>query len=199
MEKKDQLEEFIAANRDEFDSHLPSPSVWEGIKTEVDAEKESKPILVPLRKAIAYGSAAVIIVAFGLVYFLSQEPKIQVADTLEKVGNLDGYSLSDVSPELAEVEGYYMTKVNQKMEKLETLDVDPELLEEINFLDEEFHSLQVEMGESVNNDQIIEAMIDNYRLKLEILEAMLLEFESVPRDEEWINNIEKDEVDNIII
>jgi len=181
--KLDRLEEFVSSHRSEFDEETPSAAVWESLASEVDTQKRSQPKLIPLRKALAYGAAAVLIVSFGLLYLLQEEQPEVVADVPEVAIEIDGYQLSDISPELAEVEGYYVTKVNQNLERLNDLNVDPMLLEEIDFLDEEFNQLKTEMGESVNNDQIIEAMIDNYRLKLEILEAMLSEFDNTEEDE----------------
>jgi hypothetical protein len=179
----DGLEEFVSSHRNEFDDEAPSSGVWENLASEVASQKAAQPKLIPLRKAVVYGAAAVAVVAFGLFYLLKEKQSAVVAEVPEVAIEIDGYQLSDISPELAEVEGYYVTRVNQNLQRLNDLNVDPMLLEEIDFLDEEFNQLKSEMGESVNNDQIIEAMIDNYRLKLEILEAMLIELENTEEDE----------------
>lgn len=184
MEDKDQLEKYISDHREEFDELTPSPTVWDRIEQDIDVVPVRK--LVPLRKALAYGVAAVVVVALGLFFIMNEH---QVANEMadqpidEMATDRNGYSLSDISPELAEVEGYYVTRVNQKMERLGTLEIEPELLEELELLDLEFNQLKEEMGGSVNNEQIIAAMIDNYRLKLEILEALLLEFDDTVKEE----------------
>ena len=196
--EREQLEEFVSKNREEFDNLEPSSKVWDAVEQSLDLPEEPK--LVPLRKALWYGAAAVLVVALGTSLIISSNKSEPIAkvETKEVVENLDGYSLSDVSPELAEVEGYYVTRVNQKMEKLGAMDVDPELLVEIDLLDQEFKELKLAMGESVNNEQLIQAMIDNYRLKLEILEAMIIEFETPEEDEEANPNLSGDDNSPIV-
>ncbi len=182
----DELELFVTNHREDFDNAEPSAEVWEKVSESLSEEQRS-PKVVKLRTALLYGAAAMLAVAFGIGYLLTPEESVSTSGVNtaaeEPVENIDGYSLSDISPELAEVEGYYVSQVNKKMDALNQLNVDPELLEELEMLDSEFQQLKSEMGESVNNEQIIEAMIDNYRLKLDILETILQELAEIEKED----------------
>jgi regulator of replication initiation timing len=82
------------------------------------------------------------------------------------------------------------------MDELETLQPDKELFAAIAELDAEFKQLQKEMGDAVNKEEIIQAMIENYRLKLELLETMVQSLKGEPEAEES-NGKESDEYKTI--
>ncbi|NNK79889.1 MAG: hypothetical protein HKO93_00200, partial [Flavobacteriales bacterium] len=89
-----------------------------------------------------------------------------------------GLDLSAFGEELAEVDRYYAIQVGQRMERLSAYDVDEGLMEEMNFLNEEFESLKEEMGEGIDDTKVVEALIENYRLRLQLLEDLLEAVES---------------------
>ena len=59
------------------------------------------------------------------------------------------------------------------MTELKEYTPDEEMMQAVKDLDLEFKRLQKEMSENVNRSEIIEAMIENYRLKLDLLEQIL--------------------------
>ncbi len=76
--------------------------------------------------------------------------------------------------EMAEVKEYYSNEIeNKKEEILNCTAYDPEIKTEIQNefspLDAAFNELKKDMKDNVDNTQIMEAMIQNYRTKLEIL------------------------------
>jgi len=83
-------------------------------------------------------------------------------------------------PELKEAENYYSNLVSTRLEEIKPFLADnPGISEAINVdlveLDSVYISLKNDLKDNVANDQIIEAMIQNYRLKLKILEELLAE------------------------
>jgi hypothetical protein len=96
--------------------------------------------------------------------------------------------LASLSPEYAEMEEFYVSRINFTISELNQYEPDPEMMAIIEDLDKEFKALQAEMNGPVNQDEIIEAMIENYRLKLDLLEQMLeslKEQKTVVNDEKY--------------
>jgi hypothetical protein len=83
-------------------------------------------------------------------------------------------------PELKEAESYYSKLVTFKLEEMKPfLMNNPGIRKEVNVdlmeLDSIYSSLKNDLKDNIANDQIIEAMIQNYRLKLRILEELQAE------------------------
>jgi gas vesicle protein len=166
MDEKDDLKSFVDENKESFDSELPGDFVWESI------EKTASPKRLKIRfpNAMRVAASVVIILSFAfLIYKVNTKEKIIV------VHEISEFSLRDLSPELAEVEVHYTSMINQRMDELNTYEMDDEdnVSDELKELDEDFKKLKEEMNSNVNNDKIVEAMILNYRSKLDILENLL--------------------------
>ena len=90
---------------------------------------------------------------------------------------VDQYS-SELYLEIQETEQYYSQMVSQRYEELKPfLASDPaaeELLSlDMTELDEVYSELKEDLKDNASNPEVIEAMILNYRVKLEILEDLL--------------------------
>ncbi|OFX28232.1 MAG: hypothetical protein A2X08_14355 [Bacteroidetes bacterium GWA2_32_17] len=77
--------------------------------------------------------------------------------------------------ELNELSVYYTSKINKEKNDLFILTANnPEVKTEINNefgkLDKAYKELKNDLKENINNEQVIEAMIENYKLKMEMLE-----------------------------
>ncbi|MBI5540633.1 MAG: hypothetical protein HY951_11280 [Bacteroidia bacterium] len=77
--------------------------------------------------------------------------------------------------ELNELSIYYTSKINKEKNDLFILTANnPEVKKEINDefgkLDKAYKELKNDLKENINNEQVIEAMIENYKLKMEMLE-----------------------------
>lgn len=74
-----------------------------------------------------------------------------------------------------DLEKQYVKDINHKMNVLKSHDVDPNVERDLMQLDEIYRELKAELQKSqnVNNDQIIEALIMNYQVKMDILEKVL--------------------------
>jgi hypothetical protein len=84
---------------------------------------------------------------------------------------------SEPGDELTEAQFYYQDMIDAKLELVKTRVNDPIILADIEELDQAFIELQNDLREDLHNEEVIMAMIDNYRLKLEILERILEELE----------------------
>lgn len=169
----DKLKSFIDSERDAFDEQVPSPELWDRIDEDLGKPKKFVPIRY-LYYSFGAAAAAVILMAFFFWNSNSQQPAL--AELVEEENNeIELMTLSDVSSELAEVESYYVAEVNLRMDELKALDTTGEYLTEVEMLKEEFESLKKEMGRGADQEKIVQAMIQNYRLRLDILEEMLEE------------------------
>ncbi len=175
---KDNFEQFVKNNREDFDMAEPKMEIWENIEQQLNAQHN----VVPLRaiksekktirmRVLRYASAA----AIGLLL-------LTVGGVIGSYWTNNGnpmanneMSLSDVSDEYAEVERFYAQQVNMKIEELKQNQYDETILKDIAELDAAFKELKRELGNGpdMTDEEIIHAMIENYQMKIEILERVL--------------------------
>ncbi len=178
---KDKLEQFIEDNRDSFDSF--SPSQAEGIWNRIESDRKNKPNGKLILRYF-YRAASVLLI-FGLSYMFHDYVDKAKDSKLAEDKMKDIYQQL---PELKEAENYYSNLVSSKMEEVKPfLANNPGISEAINVdlveLDSVYVSLKNDLKDNVANDQIIEAMIQNYRLKLRILEDLQAEIKKENKKE----------------
>lgn len=85
-------------------------------------------------------------------------------------------ALSDVSSDMADIELYYTSRLEEKYEGLQELsetDVQVKsLFSELASLNDEYENLEKELYRSGTSDRVILAMIENFRLRLKIVERL---------------------------
>lgn len=159
-EHKDNLKAFFETNKEDLNTY-DAPSFEE--------------LFSPVKKKVfpfkIVSIAASIVFIVGLSMFLLPKEKIQNA-SVTPTEEIE-LQLSDISEENADVEMYYSQKINQKLSELNTDEIDDEVKEQLTELEVEYKTLQKELGSIGNNEVIVEAMIDNYRLKLMLLENLI--------------------------
>jgi len=160
---KDRLEDFVVQNREEFNVREPDPSLWLKINPENSIVKKNKR-LVWLR----YAAAVALIFASSSagIYFLTG------------IGSGSDDLYGDIYEEIKETEAYYSTMVSQKYNELQPyMTSSPELKNELDYdlneLDEIYQELKDDLKDNVGNPEVIDAMINQYRMKVEILEQLL--------------------------
>ena len=174
--KKDKLEQFIIDNKDEFDELIPDPALWDKIDTR-------KPKTVSLNwKTIGLRAAAVVVIFISSYYFhdFVQNRKTGQHTVLSDAAD---NRQNPMYQELLEAEFYYTTQIEETQQAVYHLtsnnhnlrnDINTELLD----LDKEFRELKNDLHDNANNEEVIVAMIQNYRIKLEILKDILQQLKS---------------------
>jgi len=83
-------------------------------------------------------------------------------------------------PEWQETEKFYTSQIQEKMQVLETKrgKLDHSVFDDLNMLDEAFIELKKDLQDNADNQEVIEAMIQSYKIKLQILEDILQEIET---------------------
>lgn len=171
---KDNWKKLINENREEFNSEQPRDIFFEKIALQLESKKEPKMI----RLSLVWQMAASIIVIFGVMLFFllrnnPSEKENVVENTKSNSPLQEKMVLAKLDPQLAETEYYYVSQIDDLMEEVDKKELSPDVRELIKQLDTEFNLLRKEIGDQVNSDQIIEALIENYRLKIKLLEKIL--------------------------
>ncbi|NMC37254.1 MAG: hypothetical protein GYA41_02890 [Bacteroidales bacterium] len=164
----DKLEDFILRHREDLDRHSPPEEAWEGIEK---ALRKSR-----LSTALWLSSAAMILIILGtsVVYYIVER---KTSSLLEKTAGNSLYLSSD--PHFTETEIYYNSLIKDLYnEAIPLLTSDPELERELNYdlskLDTICIDIKKDLKDNVSNQEVIEALINNYRIKIRILNEMLL-------------------------
>lgn len=178
--KKDKLEKFILDHREEFDDFEPNPALFEGVKT-----RQPKVFLGKWNNAAWKAAAAVVI--FIASYFFHDWMNAPETPQLANVEE-PAEQPSEIFKILMEAEMYYTSQINSKKEEFYYLSSGyPEIQQEINYelveLDSVYAELKRDLKDNAANQEVIEAMIQNYRIKLDILEDVLQQMHAAKKDE----------------
>ncbi|MEM6829267.1 MAG: hypothetical protein AAGA66_02020 [Bacteroidota bacterium] len=84
---------------------------------------------------------------------------------------------TNVPNEIAEMEGYYQEEINHKISLVKNQLEDDQVLADFAHMDQAFAELKADLDENVDNEEVVIALMDNYRLKLKILEEILEELD----------------------
>ncbi len=165
--KRDRLESFVEENRHEFDFLEPSDKVWEAINQKFEQAEQK-----PKRKFYALKIAAVLVLALAVpatIYFRSGN----TAQTSQNETPAD----PEVR-ELIEAEAYYAQEVSGKLAEIQKCyKVHPELKAQIegdlDELENMYMSLKSDLKDNVSNKEVIEAMIENNRNRMKLVDDVL--------------------------
>lgn len=170
----DNFKKFITEHREEFDFREPNPGIWKNIESDIRVRRG-------ISWRVILSRAAAVLLIFAASYGLN-----------EWIHNLNGKGIrgersskakkENAIPGLREAETYYTHLVKQKLDELEPIIANcPSLQEELNFdmseLDSVYIELKADLKDNMANQEVVEAIIDNYRLKISILEDLLTEME----------------------
>jgi hypothetical protein len=166
----DSLEGFIKSNRTAFDTHTPDLRVWASIEKAIP-KTSAKVVRVHWRQTLVRIAAAVVLLIAG------------VNIGIWHAGNSEqnGMAMSDVSQEYAELERFYQRDISAKKEKLANFasHQDEGVTEDLLQMDNMMHELREELAKVPpgNREQVVRAMIENYKAKAAILGRVLQHLE----------------------
>ena len=137
--------------------------------------------------------AAVLVVALGVLWFVNSKisPNTdgnQVVTSDEDATQERPVLLSDISPDFKKVEDYYTGNIKLELARLEITDDNQELIDsfmkQLEKLDVEYKKLNAEIVEGGLSEETVAAMIDNLKLRLELLfklKSKLKELKAAPQ------------------
>jgi hypothetical protein len=179
----DRFEEFIRSHSQEFDVREPDAALWNRIRKDTEPRRA-----IRLRYYIS--RAAIILFLIGAT-LIGQRIWMKGHSSIAQKNNNVELNI----PELQEAEMYYTGMINAKLEEVKPLlsnhpSLEIELKSDLSELDSIYASLKNDLKDDIANQEVIEAMIENYRLRISILEDIVTYLESKNQDEET-NNFEQ--------
>lgn len=163
----DKMEEYIRKNREKLDKLSPSPAVWKGIRKDLQRTR--------LRMVRWISAAAMIIVVLttAALFYANKE-----GSSISLSGDKNEILIMNANPELKETEIYYNNLINNLYSEAAPLltghkDVEDELLNDLLQLDSICSDIKKDLRDRVSNQEVVEALINNYRIRIQILEEML--------------------------
>lgn len=170
---KDDLKEFTEMNRDNFELPMPDlDAAWQGIEERLD---DKKTVIFPWRTAMKIAATLFLVAVVGIGYYVNTRR----IDTQN-----NGIALHNISKELAETEAFYAGEIQEKIQMLEVAEgsIDPDVRLQLDQMDEDYNALKNDLQDRADNEEVINAMIGYYRLKLELLEKILDEIQETNED-----------------
>lgn len=155
---KDRLEEFVRGHNHEFDIFEPKDALWDNIEKKLDKGKKIR--------LTYYLSRAAVVAAIFALSFMVQQYFFREKNRMPEI------------PELKEAELYYSGLIDNKIQEIKPFlaeypDIEQEMDSDLSDLDSVYNSLKNDLKDNVSNQEVIEAMIENYRMRIELLEEML--------------------------
>lgn len=180
----DKLEEHIRKNREYLDRYSPSKSIWKRIKRGFNKEKS------PLSHWLSVAAMVIVILGTALVLL---RPGTRWSDTLSRISR-DSRQIQD-NPQLKETEIYYNNLINSLYREATPLmtgnpEIKKELNSDISQLDSICLEIKKDLKDNVANQEVVEALIRNYRIKIRLLEDMLILLKEKEGNQEKNKNYE---------
>lgn len=163
----DNFEKHIKENKEAFNVHkVDKNKLWKGIASQL--EENDKVKIIPLWKSRKLRVAASIILLMGL----SLTTFLMVSDPVSQMG--EGYA----NEELLDIDMYYKNLVFQQVQLVKnhpTLAAEDkeEFLSFMDELDDEYEQLRLEMQNNLDNELVLEAIVNNYKKRIELIENLL--------------------------
>ena len=166
----DELEKHIREHREEMDIHDPDPALWRKIEKGLPGRKSNLMQLLPGGQSnpgrwLWRAAAAVIIAAAGLAAIFS------MLRTQERLN--DPYVTA-----VQETYYYYDNQIRMLYREAEPLlTTNPDIRSELKLGMGELDSLSAQiirdLHDNIASQEVVEALITNYRLRIELMEDML--------------------------
>ena len=179
----DELEKRIRENKFLFDEHRADKAkIWKSIEANLD---NMEPKVIPLWRSPKFRVAAGIAIVVGMFFLFNflngekREYRVQNSETNQELQDVDVYYSNLVS---------YQVRLLQNSSKLSSEEKE-EFLLFMDELDIEYTELKLELKKNINNEFILEAIIKNYKKRIELIENLLLqinESKKTPNENEYI-------------
>jgi hypothetical protein len=180
------IEEIIKNNKDFFDEEEPS---------EGHLERFNRKLEIMFGPKVAKRS---------IVPYLLRAAVVTLLLTLSSLWTWDHFirpdrnriTLGDVSPEYKEVENYYVHQVNMMKSEIVNIDLknNPEqkeiLFKEMKSMDSVYVQLQKELKANPDDERIINAMIEHYQTKMDVMNYILNQLKAIRNENQ--NNSENE-------
>ena len=182
MKEKDYIEKIILDNLKELNDFEPKDGHFERFQAKLNKQKKKKIITLNLVWKVA---AAVVFVLLAVnqanIYFSPDKQNNILSESNSE------FSLASVSPEYKEVEFYYTNAISVGLNQWNSLMADGFISkEEQDLMDTEladfevrFKNLQIDLAANPNDERVINAMLEYYQAKLDIINMIVNKLQEV--------------------
>jgi len=174
----DNFEKNIRENRALFDEYKVDKSkLWDNIASKLD-KPEAKPKVIKLWNTTAFKIAATVIITLGLFSLIN-------FNNVDQQNSLASQELNDIDAHYKGLVAYQVKLVNKNTQL--TKEEKKEFLSFMDELDVEYEALKLELNKNLHSERILEAIVVNYKKRIELIEKLLKQINSS-------KNIEDDDV-----
>ncbi|WP_242204598.1 hypothetical protein [Aestuariivivens insulae] len=178
----DDFEKSIKENRILFDEHKADKlKLWANINEALEAQKNRSKIIT-LWKTYTFKAVASLVIAFGIFTSIGI---VKTHSNQQKV--VFNQELTDIDKHYKVLVANQINLVN-KSNKLSAQEK-KEFLSFMDELDEEYQMLKLELYKNLDSERVLEAIVINYRKRIELIENLLRQINSSTKtnnDHEYI-------------
>ncbi|MBO7433609.1 MAG: hypothetical protein J6U13_07665 [Salinivirgaceae bacterium] len=196
----DELKSFFEQNRNLFDTEEPLAGHFERFQQRLEAEHKQRnrfnyrrimyvaasvvvAVIVSVEAFSALFGKGVETIQSGVETIQNEVAELNINSTNEFVRQTTQNVKSKLNPEYRETQKYYITEVDNRLDQIKATSMDEEqkaeLLKELSEMDELFAKLQKELKSSPDNQVLIEAMINHYKMKIEVMNQIINNLNSI--------------------
>ncbi len=172
------IEDIIRSNKDFFEDAEPSAGHFERFNRKLEIMCQGK---MAKRSIVPY------LLKAAVVTLLVTLSSLWTWDHFIRPSN-NRMTLGQVSPQYKEVENYYVHQVNIMEGEIVNVDLKNNpaqkemLMKEMKSMDSTYVSLQKELKANPNDERIINAMIEHYQTKLEVMTYIVNQLKTIRND-----------------
>lgn len=181
------IEDIIRDNMDFFEGAEPSDGHFERFNRKLEIKFQA---VTPKRSIVPY------LLRAAVVTLLVTLSSLYTWDHFIRPGS-SRTTLGEVSPQYKEVENYYIHQVNMVEGEIVNIDLinNPEqksmLLDEMKSMDSVYVSLQKELKANPGDERIVNAMIEHYQTKLEVMTYIVNQLKTIRNENQNMTENEK--------
>jgi hypothetical protein len=181
------IEDIIRSNKDFFEEAEPAAGHLERFNRKLEKRFQVSTIK---RSIVPY------LLKAAVVTLLVTLSSLWTWDHFIRTGN-NRMTLGQVSPKYKEVENYYIHEVNMMEGEIVNVDLKHNpvqkeiLLKEMKSMDSTYISLQKELKANPNDERIINAMIEHYQTKLDVMTYIVNQLKTIRNDNQNMKENEK--------
>ena len=182
MKTKDNIEDLILKNLEALNNFEPADGHFERFQAKLNAEGKRKKFNFSIIWKVAAAVVFVLLAANQAYIYFAPDKK-----GLPGENSTAPFTLASVSDEYSEVEFYYNNAINTGLGQWNSLKNDGLISEaeqevmnqELADFEERFKSLQTDLAANPNDERVINAMIEYYQAKLEIINMIVSKLQEV--------------------
>ena len=177
------LEQLIQNNREIFDDCEVPAGLWDKIDKSLGKENiqksESDEIVIKFKKSSisklkiwAMAASVLLVVSYLSIFYINNQ-----SESAEQI-------IAEVAPQYGDKMIQYTSLIESKRVEIKQIEThDPEMYKEfaseIEKLNQDYQSLQTELSQTPNQEDLVKAMVQNLQVQLDILNRQLTIIEKV--------------------